>query len=161
MALLGHNFSEVDSAVALRPLLVSSAAALTVLVVLRMASRSWHKAAIITSMALLIFFGYGQLYGQIKNIVLFDTVVGRHRFLLPAMSAILVAIFILVFRIKSSMVRPTQILNTFAVTLMLFPTLQIGGSAIQSRIRSLEAEELGSGVTSLVVPSNGKLPDIY
>ena len=147
--------------VALRPLLVSTAAGLTVLVVLRLASRSWHKAAIITSMALLIFFGYGQLYGQIKNIVLFDTVVGRHRFLLPVLSAILAAVSILVFRSNSSLVRLTQIINVVAVSLIIFPLVQIGGSALQSRIRSLDAEELGSGNTTLVVPSNGKLPDIY
>ena len=147
--------------VALRPMLISTAAGLTSLIFLRLASRSWHKAAIITSLALLIFFGYGQLYGQIKNIVFFDIVVGRHRFLLPVLSAILAAVSTLVFRSNSSLVRLTQILNVVAVTLIIFPLVQIGGSALQSRIRSLDAEELGSGNTTLVVPSNGKLPDIY
>ena len=161
LALLGHNFSEVDSVVAFRPLLVSTAAGLKALILLRLASRSWHKAAIITSLALLIFFGYGQLYGQIKNIVFFDIVVGRHRFLLPVLGAILAAVSILVFRSHSSLVRLTQILNVVVVTLIIFPLVQIGGSALQSRIRSLDAEELGSEKNNLAGPSDGKLPDIY
>jgi len=161
LALLGHNFSEVDPIVALRPLLVSIAFCLTGLVLLRWALRSWHKAAIVTSLAMLMILSYGQLYSQVTNIALFDIIVGRHRILLPALSVILVAVFILLFRSKSPMVRPTQILNAVAATLMLFPLLQIGGSAIQSRSMSLNAEELGSEKNNLVDPSDGKLPDIY
>ena len=67
---------------AFRSMLVSVVIAYGLLLIVRLVVREWEKAALITSMALLLFFSYGHLYRVIRYEELFGIVIGRHRYLI-------------------------------------------------------------------------------
>ncbi|MFA9404096.1 MAG: sulfatase-like hydrolase/transferase [Anaerolineales bacterium] len=67
---------------AFRSMLVSVAITLGLLLMVRLVVREWEKAALITSMALLLFFSYGHLYRVIRHEDLFGIVIGRHRYII-------------------------------------------------------------------------------
>ena len=62
LALLSYNIAEIRMAEALRSLLVSLAASIVLTLALRLLVKDIHKAALISSFALVLFFSYGHIY---------------------------------------------------------------------------------------------------
>jgi hypothetical protein len=87
--LLESNRDQIAVQGAFRAMLVSVVIALGLFLIVRLVVREWEKAALITSMALLLFFSYGHLYLVILGEELFGVVVGRHRYLILLCSLIL------------------------------------------------------------------------
>lgn len=161
LSLLASNIREVDPAVAMRPMLLSLAGAWILVGGLRILAGSWREAALIGSLCILTFFSYGHIYSAVKNEVLFGVVIGRHRYLLPALGFLLVAFAVWVTRWKGSLARQTRILNLVGFALLVLPVLQLGRFAVQAEagIRRVEAARAASPQLSL--PASGYLPDIY
>ena len=64
LALLAYNMGQIKYPAGIRPLLLSVAAALLLFVILRLAYRSWHRAAFATALLVVLFYTYGQVYDQ-------------------------------------------------------------------------------------------------
>ena len=157
MALLASNIDQVEGAAAWRPSLLSLAAALVLLVVLRWLTRSWHRGAGLTSLALVAFFTYGHVYDVLKNVEWMGGLVGRHRYLLPGLSALLLFLSWKILGVRDGAAM-TQLLNTCAVVLLALPLLQIGAHRIRTSSAApatrLQVDDLGG--TRPAQP-----PDIY
>jgi len=84
------------------------------------------KAGIITSFFLVLFFSYGRVYELIKGCQLGTFIIGRHRYLM----IIWVVLFILgayfTIRTRKDLRNFTNILNTVAIVLILFPLASAG-----------------------------------
>ena len=46
-------------------------------------SKDWHRAALLLSIFIFLFFTYGHVYGYLKKIEIAGFVLGRHRQMLP------------------------------------------------------------------------------
>jgi hypothetical protein len=82
LSLLESNRDQMAVQGAFRSTLVSVVIAFGLLLIVRLVVREWEKAALITSLALLLFFSYGHLYRVIRYEELFGIVIGRHRYLI-------------------------------------------------------------------------------
>jgi hypothetical protein len=156
LALLAYNIDWLRPQQALRALLLSVALALLLLVVLARLLRSWHRAGLLVSLLVILFFAYGHLYESIKVGIGSD--VGRHRYLAPLYLA---TAGFLTWWIVRRLRRPeaaTGILNVVALAALAFPLVTL----LRSGVASLSAPPIASeDETRLELPAGQRPPDVY
>lgn len=160
VSLLAFNIDQIYTQDALNSLLISISTTAMVLCGLRILSRNWQLAGLLTSLLVIWFFLYGRLYVPLKSVNLFGLVLGRHRYLLVAWSGIIIgAAFWL---IKKSRVNQdlTTALNIFSTILICLPTIQIVTFTLRNL--TLPRTPVVSSVTQLISwTDNSTPPDIY
>src|SRR4030067_150859 len=81
LALLTHNRTQLEPRDALRALWISLAAAALMWWLLSRLLRDSPRAALLTSLALLLFFTYGHVYYLARGVPALSSTLGRHRYL--------------------------------------------------------------------------------
>jgi hypothetical protein len=160
LALLEFNIGEVAVQVVWRPLLIVVAAALIVIVLLYLLLRDWHRAAVITSIMILLFFTYGHVYSYLKTAEIGGFVLGRHRQLLPLWIGLAVlGVWWAVSRLKNPRAL-TPTLNVISLVLLIYPLAQIVSHTVRDfQIRQSVSKNLEQSVYSEL--PLGYAPDIY
>jgi hypothetical protein len=178
LALLAGNLDQIRPAAALRSGLAALALCVLVWGGLRLALRSWGRAAPLASLWLIFFYTYGHLYEQLEGHTLLGAVVGKHRYLFPLwLGLVLLGTLLLlragVGRRASTPGRPAappmhglnQILNAAALALVIFPLMQIGQFAWRSAQPSAalaQAQPAAGGAGSDAGSAAGEqTPNIY
>ncbi|HLE14447.1 MAG TPA: hypothetical protein VI776_06845, partial [Anaerolineales bacterium] len=83
LALIAHNIAETPAGEGLRALISALILAAVLLAGLSLLLRDAYKAALLTSLIVLLFFSYGHLNTLLRNVSLVGAPLGRHRFLVP------------------------------------------------------------------------------
>jgi hypothetical protein len=118
------------------------------------------KAAQITTLALILFFSYGQIYNLFKGVSWLGIALGRHRLFLPLWIAIFALGVVLILRSSDRFLSLDRALNLISLILIAFPLGQIGLYTIRSA--SVDKNEQASLIeTGMHLPSNQPPPDIY
>ena len=138
--LLAFNVEEVRLASALRPLIFSMLGTVALLLLARLLVDSWQKAALVTTLGMILFFSYGHVYNNLEQIQLSGFPLGRHRFLAPAWLGIFLVGWWGVRRKKQDLRAANRFLNIAAGLALLFPLIQIG----QYAFRTLDSSPLDS-----------------
>ena len=68
MALWTNNFDRMQPVEVVLPVSLSLLGSLVLLLVLRLLSKSWLKAGLLTTLAVLLFFTYGHVFGMVGNL---------------------------------------------------------------------------------------------
>jgi len=144
VSMLAANIASVTISQVIRPTVVIFASTLIVLVLLNIIVNDWHRAALIVSIFLVLFFSYGHVYELIEGVSLAGIKIGRHRFLLLAWIGIFTIGTIGALRTSSSVPRITKILNFIAATVLMISSYQIVDHEIN----------LHQLLTGSVVPNN-------
>jgi len=156
LALLAFNISEINMTSGVRALLLSLGAALLLAVVLRFVYRDWRRAALVSTILLILFYSYGHVYIALKGISLGGVYVFRHRTLIPLWGVIGVLLIRWASCKSSNLVTITSVFNTAGLFLLILPVYQLIAYPIQSSMASGSVEE---GVLPLKV--GDAPPDIY
>jgi len=159
LALLGFNISEVVPDVLWRPMLVSLITALLLFLVLRVLLRDWHKAALSTTIILLLFFSYGHIYNYLKAIDIGGFIPGRHRYMAPVWAGLGIFSLWWVWKKVRDARSFTPTLNLIAVFLLLYPTFQIA-SYVWSEANTRKQTQETIVEANADLPA-GYAPDIY
>lgn len=157
ISLFAHNFAEVQALDVLRSLFVSVLIAALLLFVLNLLVRDWHKAAIIVTLIVVLFFSYGHIYNYLKQINLLA--IGRHRLLAPVWLLIFVTTTWLVINTKRDLRIFTKGLNIIVLVALLTPMIQIYGF-YREDTQTLPIESSGPDI-QLHANDGEPLPDIY
>src|ERR1044071_5965005 len=83
LALMAFNISEVDFSSGLRPLALSVLLAGLLILVFYAFFRDWKRAALISTLILILFFSYGHIYLLLKGVAVGGFYLFRHRTLVP------------------------------------------------------------------------------
>lgn len=83
ISLWGYNVNEMQPSDSTRAAVIAALLGLVVLLIVRLITRSWRRAAIVASLLILMFGTYGHFYNTVKSAQIMGVVVGRHRYLLP------------------------------------------------------------------------------
>lgn len=161
LALLAHNIKEVTPQVALRPLVISLFAALLIVLVFRLISRSWQKAALITTSFMVLFFSYGQVYEFLQQHAIFGFSLGRHRYLIAVYALLFILVLWLVFWKVKDAQPATQVLNIIGLLLLVLPLYQVSSYSITVWHNAQRSTQLAPSQSGLVVQQGQALPDIY
>jgi len=161
LALLAYNITEVAPRIALRSLVFSIVATAFILLISALIMRNWQRAALSTTLLLLLFYTYGQVYELLQAHPIFGLNLGRHRYLIVVYSVVsLIAMWVIVFRIKNLAI-PTQVLNIIGLLLLVYPLFQIVNYSLHNSRVEKRASEFTPIVDSAALHKPKDLPDIY
>jgi len=125
-AFLANNAGQLRPGAMTRPLLLSIAFGALVLLLLRAILKSWTKAAIGTTLCLLVAFSYGHVYWALKETGLSGATVVRHRYLVPVMLGALGLGILLIARSRPSG-STVAVLNLVGAIALAGPIVQLAG----------------------------------
>lgn len=125
LALMASNLEQARLGVVVRPLFVSLVFAVIIYGILRLITRNWGFAALLTSLVLFLFYSYGHVYGLIEGAKLLGIEVGRHRFLLILWGLLLVGGTVGIIRIRNNTQGLNRIINMVSLVLVIISTVQI------------------------------------
>lgn len=156
--LYAHNISETSMSQVWLPLVISVAAALVLLAILRLILRSLAKAGLATAMFLVFFFSYGHLHDALEN---WGAFVPQHTYLLSGMLFVWGYCVYFISRAKRDFRIATRMLNITAVALIAINLFNI--ASYQVKLARLSGVTPGNS-TEQAAASPAKvstLPDIY
>lgn len=161
LALLANNAQEVSLSVAIRPLLVSLAATMILLVILRFILKSWAKSSLVTSFLLLLFYSYGQVYAFLEKHPMGGLNLGRHRVLIIVYGVILIAgLWGIIFKLKKPS-RPMLAVNILCLALLVAPLVQLSTFVIHSSAQQQQASAAELTLDPPLKSTLNPLPDVY
>jgi hypothetical protein len=161
LSLLATNIVEVDIPVIFRPLVLSIFFSILILIISRLIFGKIQKAALITTILLLLFYTYGHVYQLIESREIFGVNLGRHRYLVPLYLALGVSGIVWISRKLTDYQTATYVMNIAGGLLLILPIIQIlsftvrisgGKSAIGKLEESIPFSDLRSPIMQ---------PDIY
>jgi uncharacterized membrane protein YozB (DUF420 family) len=161
LALLAVNIHEVSSSVIWRPLAVVLVATIILFVVIRLLLHEWHKAALVTSFGLVLFFTYGRLYDLLKTTSLVETGIIRHRYLIVLFLALWIAAIWIILKHIRNVRSVTGILNLVSLILVLLPLVQIGSYLFKTASDARAIKESAAADNLPDLRATGVKPDVY
>jgi hypothetical protein len=156
LALLAFNVAELNTSLGYRALLVSLGAAILLVIALRFVYRDWKRAALVSTILLILFYSYGHAYIALKGINWGGVYLFRHRTLIPLWGVIGFVLIWWASRKLFNLPTVTSVFNTAGLFLLILPVYQLISYPIQSRMATDNMEE---GVLSLKIGDTP--PDIY
>ncbi len=158
MALIAYNVGQVQFDAVVRSLLVIVVSVFILTNLLILLVRDSHKAGLIVSLALILFFSYGHVYDVIAKANVGGVLLGRHRFLLIVYGLIFIGAVFWILKSKRSFASWSFPLTTIALIALIFPIYQL--LAYQVRTAPHEAAASAASVGQVTTPSKD-LPDVY
>lgn len=158
LALLGLNIDQVHLSAALRALFVVLAGTGLLLLLMYTRLKSWQRAALITSLALILFFTYGHVYHFLEGHEIF---LGRHRLLLPLWIVLAgIGSWGILQRVRN-LSEWTRLLNLISLTAMIFPVFQIARHEILLASGKGTSTVGATSITALRLPTGNPARDVY
>ncbi len=161
LALLAHNIHEVSPDVAFRPALISLAVALILFILFGLLQRSLFRAAVSTTLTLVLFFSYGHVYEVLQKVSLAGFILGRHRLLVIIYGLVwIVGLVGLHFRLRPNPTL-TQALNVIGLVLLLMPGYQVAASLLTTSFSQRQIEQTFLLNEDAQLSVQGSRPDVY
>ena len=158
LALLVFNLSEVSFSAGYRSLFVSLIAAAFLVLIFRLILHDWRRAALISTLILILFYSYGHVYILLKGININGLYLFRHRTLIPIWVGSGFFPVWQILRKSIDLSAVTYILNVVGLFLLIFPLFQLASFSFQNKISRAEAEKSTSALNLRV---EDEPPDIY
>ncbi len=158
LALLAVNIKEVDDAVALRPLLLALILAAVLFFILWLVTKQAHKAALLATFLLALFFSYGHVYDFLKQSL---NPLARHRFLGPFYLVLLGLGVWWILRKARHWPSLTETFNVVGIVLLVFPLFQSGQFLARTAMENRKAEQTEAETLALHPDPDRPLPDVY
>jgi hypothetical protein len=155
---MGANISEVSFGYIYRPLFVSLVMVVLLLFSLRALYHDWLKAALVSTILLVLFYSYGHVYIALKGITLGGFNIFRHRTLIPVWVIGGFLVIWLAARKAPDLATITSMFNAAGLFLLIVPSYQLISHPFQSRISQSNAER---DAQTLALNVAGGSPDIY
>jgi hypothetical protein len=156
LALLAINISEVDPSSGWRPLLLSVLVAGLLMLGFYAIFRDWKRAALLSTIILIMFYSYGHVYILLKGVEINGLYLFRHRTLLPLWSVLGVFLVWWVSRRSLRTETVTHALNLVGLFLLILPVFQLASFSLQRRTSQTEAN-----LSALDLKAGNQPPDIY
>lgn len=160
VALLAYNIEEIKVVVALRSLALSLLAGVVLFFIFKALFKDRDKAALLTSLTLILFFSYGHVYNFLKQPTSGGLSLGRHRILAPIWLGAFALIIFWIKRATGSLQNWNRLLTLVAVVALLLPLAQIGVFFVRVLTVTTEPQSQVS-ISEVSLPPNRPAPDVY
>ena len=157
--LLAINVSQVPYTDALRLLYASLVLVAAVFGLSFVFFRNWQKAALITSLFLMLFFSYGHLFSVSQGLHIGPVLIGRTLVLLPLYILILAICTWWLATRPTELASFTQSANWISLILLVFPLYTISSYYLQADL--VRASQNVDVAVELKSKFNGEPPTIY
>jgi hypothetical protein len=161
LTLLAYNITEVSPSVVLRSVVISLVATIILLSMLFLVTRNWKKATLTTTLILVLFFSYGQVYEFLQKNSLFGLNLGHHRFLVVIyILAFLFGLWVIFVR-RVDPNNTTQFLMIIGILLLIYPAYQIISHTVHTSLSENRLAKISPNTDLLIPTDPTSLPDIY
>ena len=147
ISLLASNIEEIHVQDAYRSSILALFTAAFGMILLTIFLKNWHRAAIMTSLGVVLLASYGHVYSWLKPMAIGELPIGRHRYLVPAIGLLLILALWVSSRLRNGPAITTT-LNLVAIAAVAIPIFTIGVHNVRSWLLRTElstiAEESGS-----------------
>jgi len=162
--LFAYNIDEVPATDLILPMLAAIIGTLILFLLLRLITKNSNKAAIVTSLLLILFFSYGHVRDVISSLGINGLNIGQvhisNQFIFaPLWLVLFITGAFLVIRAHRDFSTSTKFLNVVAIALVAISLVNIG--IYEVRTLNRVPEETNKGSTSLSSGNPHSLPDIY
>lgn len=161
LALLAHNIEEIKFITGLRALIIAPLVTAIFFTLLRLLLRNRHRAALLCSWGLILFFTYGHAYNYLEQNPILGLGLGRHRFMLPIWVGLLVAGIILILRRDNNLPVLTASANMLTGFLLILPIAQLLTFAGQVIPALSQEQQPRANIDDLRLPEGQTPPDVY
>ena len=161
ISLLAHNISEIHISASFRALGVSLLAAVLLTVVFKGISKDWHKAALMASLCLVLFFSYGHIYNALVEAEIHSITHGLHRYLIPLWLLLFAFGARWIIKRSKEILSMTNALNMISIAALMMPIFQIISYEVQSYRAETQLLETDVGTETFQLPEGQQPPDIY
>lgn len=161
LALLAHNIEEIKFVTGLRSLILAPLGAAILFGLLRLVIHDWHRAGLVCSLGLILFFSYGHLYNYLEQNQVLGFALGRHRFLVPVWGGLFLLGMILVLRRGDRLAVVTRSVNVVAAFLLIVPMVQLLSFAGQVMPALSREQQPAQNIHDLRVQEGQIPPDVY
>jgi hypothetical protein len=158
LSLAAYNIAEISLDALLRPFFVSLSLSLVLFGLARWILRDWQRAALLSTILLVLFFSYGQVYILLKGVNISGFYLFRHRTLVPLWFLLAALAIWWTSRKGLQPGRATYALNVIGLFLLVVPVFQLISFSVQSRVS--QAEVKGDAAT-LALQVQDPPRDIY
>lgn len=161
LTLMANNIDQIRLLTKWRAGIIVLALCSILYLLLRRLLRNPSKAALVSSLWLIMFYSYGHVFQIIDGKSLLGMVFGRHRFLMVLWLALIFAGSWLILKKLKEPLQLNSILNTISLFLLLFPVFQI--SMFFVHVEQTKTDIKNNLVLSNISPSTADdaRPDIY
>jgi len=153
LSLTAYNIRQIFISEMLRPLVFSLLFVLVVFGVFYLFWRAGDRAAFLTTLFLLLFFSYGQLYSSLEG----RSFLGRHRVLLPIFGSLGLVSVLWVARSRMQFETARYGLNLLSIFLLVYPSFTISSTLIQQTVSDYSSKKASTNVQT----TSANQPDIY
>ena len=161
LTLAAHNAGEMEYTSGLRALLISLAFTLIIYAITLAFTRNPIKAALISSLFLLLFYSYGHVNLLARDLTFLGTNLGRHRVLIPLYLSLFLVTCWLILRTRRDLSGSTRILNAVSLILLFMPLYEISAYQVE-QYRARQQVQQDTRDTNLVSITPDQLsPDVY
>lgn len=165
LALWAYNFEVMQPIEVVLPVFLALVGTLVLLLILRLLSKSWLKAGLLTTLVILLFFTYGHIFDLVSNLPEIGDQLGRHRVLGPLWFVLLIVGGFLILKYGKKAVDLPLFLNCTGLALLVLT----GSELIYAQFLDTDVE-LPKNVAALQdkntfdparIADKKNLPDIY
>lgn len=163
--LYSHNMSQTSPVDLLKPIAISLALTLVLLLAANALLRNLWKACLIVSFALIAIFSYGHVIELMRNLLLGGLVIARGWVMVPAWGVLFVVFSVIVIRTRRSLITANRFATVLAAVLVAAALVQCIGFWI-SPASNVDAQwqrysRRWAAEHPLDPPKGKPLPDIY
>lgn len=161
VALLASNILQIRPVDSIRSIFVFIALGVLVYLLFHWKFKDWTRAAIYSSILILLFISYGQVYAALNPVMLFGDYIGRHRYLIPIWLIAGTLAFWGASRLRQNIRIVSNAANIISIALILFPVYKLANNYVMTlRNESANAASVSKisqfGQTAQVIK-----PDVY
>lgn len=157
------NIRETPLGDIILPVILALMLCLSFFLIAKLLFKNIHKAALLTSVFLILFFSYGHLFDFLRTTPLDKIIHGKQSFVYPFYVLIFLVTAYKTWRSRKSFIHLTKILNITSGILILVPLFMIVSFFIKNALVKLPVTEISSGekFDKSKVQNKENLPDIY
>ncbi|MCB2213801.1 hypothetical protein KQH50_00245 [bacterium] len=146
--LYANNLGQVTLDKLWRPVLLSALLGIILFAVIYLILRESRKAGLITALVEILVFSYGHIYNVFKPVTVFGVLLGRHRFVMPALVLIFGVLIWLVWRRLENAEQLVKLFGALVLIVFGFQVVRIAYYEISSvsEQRKLRQEVVDDGV---------------
>lgn len=161
LSLFVYNIEQISFSCILSTLAVSLTFAFLMMLALRFFLKDHKKAAIITTLFLIIFFSYGYTYSIVRDYRLSNFQIGRHRYLMLISGILFSCGIFSILKMRKNLRIVNRILNIASIILVAFSFagIAIYGVKTINAWKYTGAERTHTGKMNLCASKNA--PDVY
>ena len=161
ISLLASNIDQIRPGAAARASIVSLVAGVIIYAVVRIIGGDWRRAALITSMLIVLFSTYGLAYIYLRESGEFGWTLARHRYMASLWLSLAAASIFAFSRLRVNGRVLTSAFNLAGAVAVLIPIAQMIAYGARSGFANLETGEAGTSAAKLSLPAGRSAPDIY